>query len=267
MIEMTAAYPTQTESAVAPPVISLRGITKSFEKKILLAGIDLDVAKGKTVVVIGRSGTGKSVLLRIVAGLMKPDAGTVAVDGARLDQVDRRTLMRLRLRMGFVFQGAALFDSLTISQNVGLGLVESFDFSEEQISDTVEERLEWVGLAGQGDKYPSQLSGGMRKRASLARAIAMNPEIVLYDEPTTGLDPITAEGINELIISLRKRLHVTAIAVTHDMASAFKIADRVAMLHDGQIVFMGDVEQARTSENAVLRQFIAGESTGPITAM
>jgi len=243
------------------PVITLRGIMKSFSKRTILNGIDLDVARGETLVVIGRSGTGKSILLKIVSGLMKPDSGSVSIDGVRLDQVDRQALMSLRLRMGFVFQGAALFDSLTIAQNVGLGLSETSRMDDDQIAKIVEERLDWVGLAGQGGKLPSQLSGGMRKRVSLARAIAMNPEIVLYDEPTAGLDPVTASGINDLIVSLRERLHVTAIAVTHDMHSAFKIGDRIAMLDDGHIVFDGSVAETRSAESPAIRQFIAGQSS------
>jgi phospholipid/cholesterol/gamma-HCH transport system ATP-binding protein len=241
-----------------PPVISMRGITKSFSRCQVLGGVDLDVRKGETLVVIGRSGTGKSVLLKIAAGLMKPDSGTVTVFGHRFDQIDRVTLLSLRLRMGYVFQGAALFDSLTIAQNVGLGLSEAAGMQREQIAAIVEERLGWVGLDGQGSKLPSQLSGGMRKRAALARAIAMNPEIVLYDEPTTGLDPITAEGINDLIVSLRERLHVTAIAATHDMHSAFEIADRIALLDEGRIVFDGSPDDARTSGDPRLLQFISG---------
>ncbi len=244
----------------ASALISVRGIAKSFDKRVVLDGIDLDVAKGETLVVIGKSGTGKSVLLKIVAGLIKPDAGYVTIDGIRLDQTDRETMMALRRRMGFVFQGAALFDSLTIAQNVGLGLSETTRMYDDEITEIVRERLAWVGLEGQGDKLPSQLSGGMRKRASLARAIAMNPEIVLYDEPTTGLDPVTSEGINDLIVSLRERLHVTAIAVTHDMHSAFKIGDRIAMLDEGRIVFEGGSEAARSSTNPHIRQFIAGQS-------
>lgn len=250
----------RTDAAAVDPVISLRGITKSFSKRVVLDGIDLDVAKGETLVVIGKSGTGKSVLLKIVAGLMKPDSGTVTIDGTRLDQADRDTMMTLRRRMGFVFQGAALFDSLTIAQNVGLGLSETTKKYDDEIAAIVQERLQWVGLDGQGDKLPSQLSGGMRKRASLARAIAMDPEIVLYDEPTTGLDPVTSEGINDLVVSLRERLHVTAIAVTHDMHSAFKIGDRIAMLDEGRIAFLGGVEEAKTTNNNVVRQFIAGQS-------
>jgi len=242
------------------PIISLRGITKSFSKRTVIDGVDLDVNKGETLVVIGRSGTGKSVLLKIVAGLMKPDSGTVSILGHRLDQIDRVTLMSLRLRMGYVFQSAALFDSMTIAQNVGLGLSEGTGLASSEIRAIVEERLEWVGLEGQGSNLPSQLSGGMRKRASLARAIAMNPEIVLYDEPTTGLDPITAEGINDLIVSLRERLRVTAIAVTHDMHSAFKIGDRIAMLDNGHIVFSGSVDETRRTDDIAVRNFISGQS-------
>jgi phospholipid/cholesterol/gamma-HCH transport system ATP-binding protein len=253
-----------TEHTGAPStVISLRGIAKSFSERVVLHGIDLDVAKGETLVVIGKSGTGKSVLLKIVAGLMKPDSGHVTIDGTRLDHADRETTMTLRRRMGFVFQGAALFDSLTIAQNVGLGLSETTKKYDEEIAAIVQERLEWVGLQGQGDKLPSQLSGGMRKRASLARAIAMDPEIVLYDEPTTGLDPITSEGINDLIVSLRERLHVTAIAVTHDMHSAFKIGDRIAMLDEGKIVFNGLASDAASSDSSIVRQFITGQNAAP----
>jgi phospholipid/cholesterol/gamma-HCH transport system ATP-binding protein len=259
LTDINRAHP-ERDSRQTGPIIEIRGIAKSFAKRVVLDGIDLDVAKGETLVVIGKSGTGKSVLLKIVAGLMKPDSGSVTIDSTRLDQADRETMMALRRRMGFVFQGAALFDSLTIAQNVGLGLSETTKKYDDEIAAIVQERLQWVGLEGQGDKLPSQLSGGMRKRASLARAIAMDPEIVLYDEPTTGLDPVTSEGINDLIISLRERLHVTAIAVTHDMHSAFKIGDRIAMLDEGKIAFLGTVEEAKVTGNRVVRQFIAGQS-------
>jgi phospholipid/cholesterol/gamma-HCH transport system ATP-binding protein len=248
-------------------MIAIRGLTKSFDHQQVLDAVDLDVAKGETLVVIGRSGCGKSVLLRHVVGLLKPDSGSVAVDGRRLDELDRRELFRLRMRFGFLFQSSALFDSLTVAQNVGLGLREHSLKTEDEIAEIVEERLEWVGLSEKGDRFPSELSGGMRKRAALARAIAMNAEIVLYDEPTTGLDPITAEGINDLIISLRERLQVTAIAVTHDMNSAFKIGDRIAMLHDGKIVFEGSVAEAQEDADPILRQFVAGETEGPLTAL
>jgi phospholipid/cholesterol/gamma-HCH transport system ATP-binding protein len=261
MTTTIAHHDSRVDSHLDSPIISLCGITKSFSKRPVIDGVDLDVNKGETLVVIGRSGTGKSVLLKVVAGLMKPDSGTVSILGHRLDQVDRVTLMSLRLRMGYVFQSAALFDSMTIAQNVGLGLSEGTGLASNQIRAIVEERLDWVGLEGQGGNLPSQLSGGMRKRASLARAIAMNPEIVLYDEPTTGLDPITAEGINDLIVSLRERLHVTAIAVTHDMHSASKIGDRIAMLDNGNIVFSGSVDETRKTNDIAVRNFISGQST------
>jgi len=248
-------------------VIAIRGLTKSFDRRKVLDAVDLDVVQGETLVVIGRSGCGKSVLLRHVVGLLAPDSGTVSVAGQRLDQLDRRALYKLRMRFGVLFQGGALFDSLTVAQNVGLGLVEHRLATPGDIADIVAERLEWVGLEGQGGRLPSQLSGGMRKRAALARAIAMNAEIVLYDEPTTGLDPITAEGINNLLVSLRERLHVTAIAVTHDMNSAFKIGDRVAMLDKGRIVFNGTVAEAQSSADPALRQFVAGDTQGPLTEL
>lgn len=245
-------------------MIEIRQLCKSFAGRPVLDHVDLDVAKGETLVVIGRSGCGKSVLLKHVLGLMKPDAGTVAIDGNRLDRMDRASLYRLRMRCGVLFQGGALFDSLTIADNVGLGLTENTVNSKREIADIVAERLSWVGLEDIGDRYPSELSGGMRKRVALARAIAMNPEIVLYDEPTTGLDPVTAEGINDLLIRLRERLQVTAIAVTHDMASAFKIGDRIAMLHQGRIIFDGAAEAARTSADPILKQFIDGATVGPL---
>lgn len=245
-------------------MIEIRGLAKSLGGRRVLDHVDLDVARGETLVVIGRSGCGKSVLLKHVLGLMKPDAGTVAIDGKRLDQLDRGQLYKLRMRCGVLFQGGALFDSLTVGQNVGLGLSENSAKSKSEIEDIVNERLAWVGLEGAAPRAPSDLSGGMRKRAALARAIAMDPEIVLYDEPTTGLDPITAEGINDLIVRLRERLKGTAIAVTHDMNSAFKIGDRIAMLHNGHIIFNGSVEQARTSEDPILQQFIVGATTGPL---
>jgi phospholipid/cholesterol/gamma-HCH transport system ATP-binding protein len=248
-------------------MIELRGITKSFDDKLVLDNIDLLVDKGETVVVIGRSGSGKSVLLKHVLGLIPPDSGTVTIDGNRLDQLSRSELYHLRMRAGVLFQGGALFDSMTINQNVGLGLVESTKKRPAEISDIVAERLDWVGLKDVGNRMPSQLSGGMRKRAALARALAMDPEIVLYDEPTTGLDPVTAEGINQLIVYLQQKLHVTAIAVTHDMNSAFTIGDRIAMLDGSHIVFNGTVPEAKDSDDPRLQQFIAGETKGPLGAL
>lgn len=246
-------------------MIELADLCKSFGTKHVLSNVDLQVGKGETVVVIGRSGTGKSVLLKHVLGLMKPDSGTVSVFGQPLHELDRESLYQLRRRCGVLFQGGALFDSMTIAQNIALGLSDSRALPANEISRVVRERLDWVGLPDSGDKFPSELSGGMRKRAALARALAMNPEIVLYDEPTTGLDPVTAEGINDLIVHLKERLHVTAIAVTHDMRSAFKIADRIAMLHEGRIIFEGTVAQTQQSDNPIVRQFIQGNTEGPLT--
>ena len=245
-------------------MIELRNLTKSFDHRTVLQDVSLTVGKGETVVVIGRSGCGKSVLLRHVLGLIKPDSGTVTVEGVPLDQMSRAELYRLRMRCGVLFQGGALFDSLTVQENVGLGLMENTQKPAAEIAKIVAERLEWVGLEDSGRRHPSELSGGMRKRAALARALAMNPEIVLYDEPTTGLDPVTAEGINELIVRLEERLHVTSIAVTHDMNSAFTIGSRIAMLHQGRIVFNGTVDEARNTDDPLLRQFIAGEAVGPL---
>jgi len=248
-------------------MIEIRNLSKSFDHKTVLAGVSLDVAKGETLVVIGRSGSGKSVLLKHVLGLIKPDAGHVTIDGMRLDQLSRPELYRLRKRCGVLFQAGALFDSLTIQQNVGLGLVENTKMKHNEIADIVAERLDWVGLEDVGHRHPSELSGGMRKRAALARALAMDPEIVLYDEPTTGLDPVTAEGINDLIVRLEERLNVTAIAVTHDMKSAFTIGTRIAMLHEGHIVFNGSVDEAKNSDDPMLRQFIAGDVNGPLAPL
>jgi len=245
-------------------MIAVRQLTKSFDRRVVLRNVDLDVERGETMVVIGRSGTGKSVLLKHVLGLMKPDSGHVLIDGQPIEDMSRRQLDAVRIRSGVLFQGGALFDSMTLMENVGLGLVENTKMSKEEIRDIAAERLEWVGLADAGEKYPSDVSGGMRKRAALARAIAMDPEIVLYDEPTTGLDPVTAEGINDLIVRLRERLNVTAIAVTHDMNSAFKIADRIAMLHDGHIIFNGTVDEVRNTDDPIVQQFITGNTEGPL---
>lgn len=248
-------------------MIEIRNLSKSFDHKTVLSNVNLGVAKGETLVVIGRSGTGKSVLLKHVLGLIRPDAGIVTIDGMRLDQLSRSELYHLRMRCGVLFQAGALFDSLTVGQNVGLGLVENTKMKRGEIAGIVAERLDWVGLEDVGHRHPSELSGGMRKRAALARALAMDPEIVLYDEPTTGLDPVTAEGINDLIVRLEERLNVTAIAVTHDMKSAFTIGSRIAMLHEGHIVFNGSVDDAKNTDDPMLRQFIAGDVHGPLAPL
>jgi phospholipid/cholesterol/gamma-HCH transport system ATP-binding protein len=248
-------------------LIRIRGLKKRLGTKRVLDGVDLDIESGQTVVVVGRSGTGKSVLLKHIIGLMKPDAGSVEIEGVNIVGMSEREMAPVRRRFGMLFQGAALFDSLTVGENVGLGLREHHLKSEDEIRHIVSERLEWVDLAGTENMRPSSLSGGMRKRAGLARAIAMDPDYILYDEPTTGLDPITADAIDALIRSLQKRLGVTSIVVTHDMVSANKIGDRMAMLHDGGVVFEGTMEEGRTTKDPIVRQFIEGSQAGPITAL
>lgn len=245
--------------------IVLRGITKSFGDNRVLDGLDFTIRRGETVVVIGRSGEGKSVMLKHIVRLLEPDSGSVWVDGTEVTALDRRDLFELRKRFGMLFQGAALFDSMTICDNIGLGLKEHFGLSEEEIRARACRCLAQVGLQAVEDKLPSELSGGMKKRAGLARAIAMEPDYILYDEPTTGLDPITSDAINDLIIQLQRELNVTSIVVTHDMASAFKVADRIAMLHRGRIIYDDTVEATRETDNPVVRQFIEGSARGPLS--
>jgi phospholipid/cholesterol/gamma-HCH transport system ATP-binding protein len=245
-------------------MIRIRGLKKRLGNKQVLDGVDLDIATGETVVVMGRSGTGKSVLLKHIIGLMSPDQGSIAVDDEEITGLGERELDGVRTRFGMLFQSAALFDSLTVGENVGLGLREHLRLDDAEVRRRVTERLEWVGLAGVEAMKPASLSGGMRKRVGLARAIAMDPQYILYDEPTTGLDPIMADVIDQLIRGLQKRLGVTSVVVTHDMTSAYKVADRMAMLHDGTVVFTGTPEETRTTTNPMVRQFIEGSSTGPI---
>ena len=244
--------------------IVLRGVTKSFGDHKVLDGLDFTIRRGETVVIIGRSGEGKSVMLKHIVRLLEPDSGSVWVDGVDATALDRRGLFELRKRFGMLFQGAALFDSMTICENIGLGLKEHFGLTEEEIRRRACKCLAQVGLQAVEDKLPSELSGGMKKRAGLARAIAMEPDYILYDEPTTGLDPITSDAINDLIIHLQRELNVTSIVVTHDMASAFKVADRIAMLHQGKIVYDDTVEATRETDNPVVRQFIEGSARGPL---
>jgi len=244
--------------------ISCRNVWKSFGRKAVLRGVNLDVKAGETLVVMGQSGTGKSVLLKHFVGLLVADQGQVLVDGADVARLSRRKLFELRMRFGMVFQGAALFDSLSVEDNVGLALSEHTEMSDEEILGIVDGKLSMVGLAGVGDKFPAQLSGGMKKRVGFARAIAMNPECVLYDEPTTGLDPIMADVINNLIIKLARELKITSVVVTHDLASAYKVADRIAMLHEGSVIFTGTPDEIRQTTVPIVRQFIEGSAEGPI---
>lgn len=248
-------------------MIEAKGLTKSFNDKAVLNGMDLTVNRGETLVVIGRSGCGKSVFLKHVIGLMRPDSGQMLVDGVDITTLEARQMDALRLRFGMLFQGSALFDSMTVGENVGFNLIEHTQLPRRTVWDRVDEALELVDLGGIQDLKPSELSGGMKKRVALARAICMRPEILLYDEPTTGLDPITAAAINELIISLHDKLKVTSIVVTHDMISVYKIATRIAMMHQGRIVQTGGVKEIQRSPDPVIQQFITGSSKGPMTDM
>lgn len=252
------------ENPAAHAGIAVQGVSKRFGRNLVLNNLDLLIDKGETLVIIGRSGQGKSVLLKGIVRLYEPDRGRVWVDGQEVLGLDKPGLFQLRQRFGMLFQGAALFDSMTICENVGLGLKEHSGMSEEEVRQRACECLRMVGLVKVEDKLPAELSGGMKKRAGLARAIAMQPDYILYDEPTTGLDPITADAINDLIVDLQRELKVTSIAVTHDMASAFKIGDRIAMLHEGKIVWIGPAAEARDTDHPLVRQFIEGSSQGPL---
>jgi phospholipid/cholesterol/gamma-HCH transport system ATP-binding protein len=245
--------------------ISVEGLHKSFSFQRVLRGVDLSIARGESMVVIGGSGSGKSVLIKHVIGLLDPDEGQVRVEGQAVGELNRTGLSDLRRRMGMLFQYAALFDSMNVGENVAFALRQHTKMKDAEIKDRVEEVLTWVGLEGLEEKWPAELSGGMKKRVGLARAIALGPEIMLYDEPTTGLDPILADQINDLIIDLNERLHVTSISITHDMVSAYKIADRIAMLYRGKIEEIGTPEQIQGSSNPVIQQFIHGRAEGPIT--
>ena len=246
-------------------MIELRDLHKSFGSQRVLRGVNLDIQNGETMVVLGRSGTGKSVLLKLIIGLMRPDRGSIVVDGQDVNTLNYTELGELRKRIGMLFQMAALFDSMTVAENVGLGLREQGRVSNEQIARIVAEKLALVGLSGIEAKKPAELSGGMRKRVGLARAIAMNPDYILYDEPTTGLDPITARQINILIRDIQAKLQVTSIVVTHDLHSAYYVGDRLCLLHEGRIYFNGTPEDMQSSEDLVVRQFARGEAEGPMT--
>ncbi|HEU5360798.1 MAG TPA: ABC transporter ATP-binding protein [Candidatus Deferrimicrobiaceae bacterium] len=247
-------------------MIEIRGLHKRFGENVVLDGVDLTVPRGKNTVVIGGSGTGKSVLIKCVVGLLRADAGEILIDGGDVTKMDERELVRVRRKFGMLFQGSALFDSMNVGENVAFALRRLHLYPERQIRDVVEEKLALVGLRDIQRLMPAELSGGMKKRVGLARAIAAEPEILLYDEPTTGLDPIMADVINDLIISLRESLGVTSISITHDMASAYKIADQIAMLYKGKIVEVGKPEEIRNTANPVVSQFVEGRAEGPITA-
>jgi len=242
-------------------IIELRHIYKRFGWLEVLNDVSLAIEKGKCLVIIGASGSGKSVMLKHIVGLLKPDKGEVWFSGQRIDNLPERQLMTVRQRFGFLFQQGALFDSDNVAQNVGFPLVEHTNKKPDEIREIVEQKLRMVGLPDVGKKMPSELSGGQRKRVALARAIALDPEVILYDEPTTGLDPIRSDVINELILKLERELHVTSVVVTHDMNSAFKVADRIVMLYEGKLIFDGGPDDVRKSDNDAVKRFVHGEAS------
>jgi phospholipid/cholesterol/gamma-HCH transport system ATP-binding protein len=248
-------------------MIKLVDLHKSFGKQTVLDGVDLEIATGQTTVIIGRSGGGKSVLLKHMIGLLKPDSGEVLVDGTDITRLGERELNEIRKKFGMLFQEAALFDSMTVLDNIAFPLREHTRMSEKEIRETVADRLRAVGLTGVEQKMPSELSGGMRKRVGLARAIAMRPQIVLFDEPTTGLDPVMTEAINRLIIDTQQAFNFTCVVISHDIQSIFRIGHRIAMLYEGKIIASGTPDELRASRDLVITQFMAGSIEGPIRIM
>lgn len=246
-------------------MIEIEDLHKSFGDNYILRGVNLSVNRGESKVVIGGSGSGKSVLLKHIIGLLKPDRGRIVIAGKDLASLLDEELIEVRKKIGMVFQAGALFDSMTVGENVGFFLHENTRLSKKVIREKVREKLDLVGLEGVGDLKPAELSGGMKKRAALARALASEPEIILYDEPTTGLDPIRADSINNLIIEMKKKLKVTSITITHDLVSAYKIADRIAMLYNGRIIFVGTPAEMQQTSDPIVRQFITGSAEGPIS--
>lgn len=246
-------------------MIDIIGLSKSFAENKVLDGLNLKINTGETCVIIGRSGCGKSVLLKHIVGILRPEQGRVIVDGKEVGKLTQKELNELRMKISMVFQGGALFDSMTVGENVGFGLIEHTNIGHKELLERIEESLCLVDLCGIVNLMPSELSGGMKKRVALARAICIKPQILLYDEPTTGVDPITADSINDLIKNLHDKLKVTSVVVTHDMKSAYKVGDRIAMLYQGKIIADGTPEQIQGSNHPVVHQFINGLAQGPIT--
>lgn len=245
--------------------IKIRGLKKSFGKKVVLNGVDLDLYKGESLVVIGGSGTGKSVLIKCIQGLLTPDSGSIEIDGIEIANENTDVIEQMHSKMGMLFQGGALFDSLTVWENVAFDLIQNRKFNKREAKIVAIKVLRQVGLTSDiADLYPSELSGGMQKRVGLARAVITRPEIIFFDEPTTGLDPIMADVINDLIIESAKDLGATTLTITHDMASARKIADKIAMLYEGKIIWYGTVKDLEKTSNPYVKQFIKGSSKGPI---
>jgi phospholipid/cholesterol/gamma-HCH transport system ATP-binding protein len=255
-----AATPPAKAAGATSAMIAVRGLTKTIGRQEILRGIDLAVAKGETLVIIGRSGGGKSVLLKHLIGLMQPDAGEIWIDGENIIGLSERKLADIRRKVGILFQGGALFDSMTVEENIAFPLREAGERNPKIISQKVAEMLDVIELEGEQKKMPVNLSGGMKKRVGLARSIIRRPSCVLYDEPTAGLDPVVSDSINRLIRRLQERFHVTSIVVTHDMKSAFHIADHIAYLHEGRIHFYGTPRELEVSEDPLLQDFLLGRS-------
>jgi len=243
-------------------IIDVRNVYKSFGPKEVHSGLTLAIRKGESITVLGGSGSGKSVLLKEITGLLKPEQGEVIVEGENIVPMDEKDLVSVRKKMGMLFQGAALFDSLTVEENIAYPLRENTDYPEDKIKEVVATNLELVGLPDIQDKMPADLSGGMKKRVGLARAMAMNPKILLYDEPTTGLDPPNISRINQLIRDMQAQFGITGIIITHDVQSAFEVSDRVAFLYHGKIIFTGTVEEAENTDIEILSDFIHGRMGG-----
>lgn len=242
------------------PLVEIKNVYKRFGHLVVLDGVSTTVQRGESLVIIGGSGTGKSVLLKHVVGLLRPDRGEVWFDGHRIDDQPEKKLFEIRRRVGFLFQMGALFDSLTVGENIAFPIFEHTHKSRDEVAEIVKHRLAMVGLPGLEKKMPGDLSGGQKKRVALARAIALEPDIILYDEPTTGLDPIRADVINELIIKLKHELHCATLVVTHDMTSAFKVADRIVMLHEGHVLVDAPPDEIRNSDNPIVKRFVTGEA-------
>ena len=246
------------------PAIEFVDVHKSFGKQKVLNGLSMTIPRRKVTCVIGRSGTGKSVTIKHVIGLLKPDQGQILVDGQDVTQRSERELYALRKRFGFLFQEAALFDSMTVFENVAFPLVEHTKKKKAEIAEIVREKLRIVGLAGAEEKLPSQLSGGMRKRVGLARAIALDPEFILFDEPTSGLDPVVTDAVDQMILRAQEHLHVTMVVITHDLASMFKIGDKIILLHAGSVRAAGTPDEIKASADPMVQQFLQGRSDGPM---
>jgi phospholipid/cholesterol/gamma-HCH transport system ATP-binding protein len=266
MIEAPPSPKPSTKSHLVPgnssPMIAVRSLAKKIGEQEILRGVDLEVARGETLAIIGRSGGGKSVLLKHLVGLMEPDAGEIWIEGQNIIGLTERQLGAVREKIGILFQGAALFDSMTVAENIAFPLREAGERNPKVLREKVREMLDVVELEGQEEKMPESLSGGMKKRVGLARSIVRRPSCVLYDEPTSGLDPVVSDSINRLIRRLQKRLGMTSVVVTHDMKSAFDVANHVAYLHEGRIYFYGTPNQLQQTSDPILQDFLLGRSEG-----